>query len=221
MEQIKAEFIDKMGDDLRAANIARVSFNKWKTEFDEQDAKLITYLAAHEHTSPFRHLQLSIRCHAPIYLSRQLGKHQVGMSWNEVSRRYVSDKPELFKQDFRVRPEGGIKQGSGDEDIAYPRVWIGDHGYPIEMIMEALLDAYETAVDEDGFFKIAPECARATLPQSMMTSWVWTGSLISFYHLVRLRRDVHAQKEAQYFANQVEKICMKHFPHCWKALLEN
>lgn len=116
----------------------------------------------------------------------------------------------LFKQDFRVCPEGGIKQGSGHEDIVYPRVRIGDHSYPIEMIMEALLDSYETAVDEGGSFKIAPECARATLPQSMMTSWVWTGSLISFYHLVRLRRDVHAQKEAQYFANQVEKICMKH-----------
>ena len=221
MEQIKAEFIDKMGDDLRAANIARVSFNKWKTEFDEQDAKLITYLAAHEHTSPFRHLQLSIRCHAPIYLSRQLGKHQVGMSWNEVSRRYVSDNVELFKQDFRLRPDNGIKQGSSLEEGKYPDVWIGEHCFPIEMVLDALVEAYEVAVDDNGLHKIAPECARATLPQSMMTSWVWTGSLISFYHMVRLRRDGHAQKEAQYFANQVEKICMKHFPHCWKALLEN
>lgn len=47
-----------------------VCFNTWKTEFDERDARLITYLAAHEHT--FRHLQLSIRCEAPIYfLARQ------------------------------------------------------------------------------------------------------------------------------------------------------
>ena len=41
MEQIRAEFIDKMGDDLRAANIARVSFANWKEEFDEKDARLI------------------------------------------------------------------------------------------------------------------------------------------------------------------------------------
>ena len=221
MEQIRAEFIDKMGDDLRAANIARVSFANWKEEFDEKDARLIDYLARNEHTSPFRHLQLQVRCHAPIFIARQLGKHQVGMSWNEESRRYISSRPELFKQEFRKAPQGGIKQGSSSEVAEYPFVWIGNYAFTIEQVMEALVDTYECATDKDGEHQIAPECARATLPQAMMTSWVWTGSLLSFFHLVRLRRDSHAQKEVQVFAGHVEKICMKHFPHCWKALLEN
>ena len=33
---------------------------------------------------------------APVFVARQLVKHQVGLVWNEVSRRYVDDKPERY-----------------------------------------------------------------------------------------------------------------------------
>ena len=90
-----------MGSDLSVVNAARVSFAK-ESEWNgaapqginvllEQDRKLITYLATHNHWSPFAHAFLSFRIKAPVLVARQLVKHQVGLSWNEVSRRYVDE----------------------------------------------------------------------------------------------------------------------------------
>ena len=90
------QIVDKMGSDLTVVNSARVSFNKHKQEFGDNDEKLIAYLAKHNHWSPFSHCSLQFRIKAPIFVARQLVKHQVGLAWNEVSRRYVDDKPEFY-----------------------------------------------------------------------------------------------------------------------------
>ena len=209
MTQIKVEYLDHMGTDLTVANVARVSFDKWKEEFDEKDARLIKYLADHEHTSPFRHTAITLRCHAPIWLARQLGKHQVGMSWNETSRRYVEDNFEFYVPEYRERPEGSIKQGSGG---VHPN---NDYWQKATVaIQEHCLRAYETMISEG----VAPEQARGILPQNMMTSWVWTGSLMAFYHLWRLRVDGHAQVEAQEFAHAVDAQMKELFPLAWEAM---
>ena len=91
------ELIDKMGSDLSVVNAARVSYSKQKDVFDTSDEKLIEYLAEHNHWSPFAHASLQFRIEAPIFVARQLVKHQVGLVWNEVSRRYVDDEPTFFK----------------------------------------------------------------------------------------------------------------------------
>jgi thymidylate synthase ThyX len=121
-EQIKVELVDSMGSDLSTVNSARVSFDKEVEAVEARDEKLIKYLADHKHMTPFRHNQIQIRCHAPIFLARQLGKHQAGLSWNEVSRRYVSDKPEFYIPDYwRMKPKGSIKQGSSDLKVEEPK----------------------------------------------------------------------------------------------------
>ena len=208
---IKVELVDHMGTDLSVSNSARVSFSKWKDELEEGDTKLINYLAKHEHTSPFRHTRITLRCEAPIWLARQLGKHQVSMDWNEVSRRYVDTGFEFFVPDYRERPEGGIKQGSGGihpANEAWKNLTINHQ--------ERSLELYERMI-ESG---VAPEQARGILPQNMMTTWIWSGSLLGFFHLWRLRSDSHAQVEAQQFAQQVAGICEQLFPISWTALKE-
>ena len=90
------EIIDKMGSDLSVVNAARVSFNKRKDKFEDNDEKLIKYLAEHNHWSPFGHTTLQFLIKAPIFVARQLVKHQVGLVWNEVSRRYVDDEPQFY-----------------------------------------------------------------------------------------------------------------------------
>ena len=207
---MKVELVDSMGDDLRIANIARVSFNKWKKELGEKDASLINYLAAHEHSSPFRHTCISIRCKAPIFIARQLGKHQVGLTWNEVSRRYVDADIEFFVPDsWRSRPDDGIKQGSGGE---YKYQGAANSDY--EFLIKQCLEIYESFIRQG----VAPEQARMVLPQSMMTEWVWTGSLPAFFHVYRLRIDNHAQKEVRDFAKLLEEIVQPLFPVSWSAL---
>lgn len=210
MTQIKVELVDYMGDDLRVANVARVSFAKWKEEFDDKDARLIDYLASHEHSSPFRHTAISLRCKAPVFLARQLGKHQAGLSWNEVSRRYVDAGIELFVPDsWRSRPADGIKQGSGHE---HPH---SDYfKWKYEQLCKRAMHDYEEMV-EGG---VAPEMARMVLPQSMMVDFIWSGNLLSFFHVYRLRAGGGAQVEAKVFAEQLEAIVEPLFPHCWSAL---
>lgn len=220
MTGIKVELVDAMGNDLRVANIARVSFNKWKEELDDKDVKLINYLSAHAHNSPFRHVQVSLRCKAPVFLARQLQKHTVGLSWNEVSRRYVDVGIEFYSPDnWRSRPSDGIKQGSGSEVVKmlwknepYAADTTVEEGY--EAFLESAYDMYEAMLTAN----VAPEMARMVLPQSMMVEWVWTGSLEAFFHVYKLRSGEGAQVEAKDFAQLVEDIVSPIFPHCWSAL---
>jgi thymidylate synthase (FAD) len=217
-DQITVELIPELcaGTDLSIANIARVSFNKWKDQQDISDDNLIRYLANHGHSSPFRHVNISVRCSAPIHLARQLVKHQIGLSWNEVSRRYVKEPVELFNQEFRAAPQGSIKQGSAgviDEDLI-PSVKMGDH-FHINSIMEAMLKWYDECIEQG----VAPETVRGYMPQNMMTSWVWTGSLMAFAHMYLLRSESHAQKEANVFAEKLSTIIEPMFPVAWHALL--
>lgn len=208
------ELIDVMGDDLAVVNAARVSFGKSKEVFEDKDAKLIKYLADHEHSTPFRHPHVSIRCKAPVFLARQLGKHQAGLTWNEESRRYVDNEPEFYiPKEWRKKPEGSIKQGSGEsvELNSDMDVHISD---TYDHAVSFCLLAYNDMLQEG----VAPEMARMVLPQSMLVNWVWTGSLLAFFHVWRLRSGEHAQLEAQEFAKELDEIMTKQFPVSWEAL---
>ena len=114
---MKVEIIDIMGNDLSVVNAARVSYAKVKEKFDDSDDKLIKYLAEHNHWSPFAHTFLSFRIEAPIFVARQLVKHQIGLVWNEESRRYIDSVPTLHKiKQWREKPKNS-KQGSGDQIV--------------------------------------------------------------------------------------------------------
>src|SRR5210317_49192 len=109
---IEVTLIDHMGSDLSVVNAARVSFGKTHTEFDEvRDTKLIKYLAREKHYSPFNHTYVTFHVKAPMFVARQLVKHEY-MPWNEISRRYVDEEPEFYVPDvWRGRSEDK-KQGS-------------------------------------------------------------------------------------------------------------
>jgi thymidylate synthase (FAD) len=217
MSQIKVEYVDHMGSDLSVVNSARVSFDKEVDCVEAKDEKLIKYLADHKHMTPFRHNQIQIRCHAPIFIARQLGKHQAGLSWNEVSRRYVDTPPEFYMPDeWRGRPDGSIKQGSGGvvDSLKMDGVVHTINEFYVAMTYQTLTIYGEML--EQG---VAPEMARMVLPQSMMTSWYWTGNLLAFAHVYKERIAEGAQLEAQHFAKELDKIIRPLFPVSWAALV--
>lgn len=219
MSQIKVEYVDHMGQDITVSNVARVSFNRWREEFESGDAKLINYLADHGHSSPFRHPQIQLRCSVPIFIARQLQKHTVGLTWNEVSRRYVDSDIEFFVPDsWRSRPDASIKQGSGTGIIPEHRMVFSSDTAANYLspkdLFQVCLEVYEAMLSEG----VAPEMARMVLPQSMMTSFIWTGSLAAFFHVYKLRSESHAQLEAQEFATQLEAVIQPLFPCSWQAL---
>ena len=206
---MQVELVDHMGSDLSVVNAARVSYAKFKDHFEERDEKLIKFLAEHNHWSPFAHASLQFRIKAPVFVARQLVKHQVGLVWNEVSRRYVSFPAELYEiKEWRGKPENS-KQGSAGELKLDPTTL-----HNLEMFNKQALVLYNTLIGKG----IAPEQARSVLPQSMMTEWVWSGTLYAFARVCNLRCAKDTQQETQQVANQIRDICSKQFPISWKYL---
>jgi len=213
---MEVELIDHMGSDLSVINAARVSFAKMHEEFDEKgDTQLIKYLAEHDHWSPFGHASMQVHIKAPVFVARQLVKHQVGLVWNEVSRRYVDVEVEFYEpEEWRARPEN-LKQGSSDEVID-----INPHNFLVNYYQRALRSAkwtYEQLLREG----VTPEQARMVLPQSMMTEWYWSGTLYAFARVCNLRCKPAAQKETQEIAWKIDECAKKLFPVSWKAIRTN
>jgi thymidylate synthase (FAD) len=210
---IKVEFIDSFGSDDSVTNAARVSFNKVAENYTPaQNAKLIKYLAEHQHKSPFNHCFMSFRVKAPIMIARQLVKHEY-LPWNETSRRYCDDTPEFFDLKWRYRPEKSVKQGSGDEltqedqDKANAIFW-------------KLADQSLTAYEELLAMNVAPEQARAALLLDTCTDWVWSGSLFAFAKMCNLRLDSHTQKEATEVARLISNKAKELYPVSWSVLVK-
>lgn len=217
---MRVDYVDHMGSDLSVVNAARVSFDK-ESEWDhhdyghpvlsERDNKLIAYLASHNHWSPFAHTSVQLRVKAPIFVARQLVKHQVGGVWNEVSRRYVDSEPEFwFPDQWRGRPEGSMKQGSSG---VMPESAMWDSA--AKEHVKNCLAWYESAIASG----MAPEQARMILPQNMMTEWYWTGSLMFWARVCKQRLDPHAQQETREVAVGISQICQGLFPRSWIALM--
>jgi thymidylate synthase (FAD) len=206
------ELLEVFGSDLTVVNAARVSFAKESSEFTGKDARLIEYLAKHNHVSPFFHPQVRLRIRMPIFVAREWYRHQIGFARNEVSRRYVSDLPCLWLpdvEDFREK-DPNLKQGSRD-------VCVGKSEQLRELVeglYENSLKMYKTLLDNG----VAPEIARVVLPQSMYTEFIETGSLAAYARLYKLRNSPDAQKEIRKYADMLGEIMQNAFPVSWKAL---
>ena len=215
---MKVEYIDHMGSDLSVVNAARVSFDKesewdygvdgYKGKLKQADKKLISYLASHGHWSPFAHTSISLRWKAPIFVARQLVKHQVGLTWNEVSRRYVKAEPELWWPEKWRKAAENVKQGSSDEEFFSKDMDC------FCLNSELSLWNYKALIEQG----MCPEQARMFLPQNTMTEWIWTGSLYAWVRVWKQRTYPTAQAETRELVRQIEPIIKQHFPVSWEAL---
>ena len=216
MTMIAATYVDHCGNDLTTVNAARVSFGKeseWEYGEDGthylsyKDAKLIKYLAEHKHFSPFGHAFASFRVKAPIFVARQLVKHQY-LRWNEISRRYVDDEPEFYMPKVWRGRSADKKQGS--DGVVNLSLEYKPDQYCVDM-QEYYLDLLKSGV--------APEQARMVLPQSTMTEWYWSGSLDAFADMCKLRCKEDTQYETRLVADQISEKMKQLFPVSWEALV--
>ena len=208
------KLVDYMGSDLTVVNAARVSFGKQKIEFEDGDEKLINYLAKHNHWSPFGHCSAQFHIKAPVFVARQLVKHQIGLTWNEISRRYVDSEPEFFEPNVWRGAADNKKQGSSDEsiDINPKNNMVNDYQHALNRAKWT----YEELLRKG----VCPEQARMVLPQSMITEWYWSGTLYAFARVCNLRCKPDAQQETREIANMIDKECGKLFPISWSALID-
>jgi thymidylate synthase (FAD) len=210
---MEVTLIDKMGTDALVVDSARVSFSKEASNYtEEQNAKLINYLARHQHFTPFTHPQIVVREKVPIFVARQRFKHTVGFSYNEVSRRYVDDKPEFYIPDGWRQKADNKKQGSMEELVASNKQMCDLYAELINFVSVTYAAMLE--------YNVAPELARMVLPQSMYTEYFVTGSLAAFARAYKLRSEEHAQKEIQDLAVEWDKLIRPLFPVSWAALVD-
>jgi len=214
---IEVTYVNHMGDDLSVVNAARVSFGK-KSDYmprvhngeakvlQHKDDRLIKYLAKHKHKSPFNHTFTTFHVKAPVFVARQLVKHEY-MPWNEISRRYVDSEPEFYQpEEWRGR-SADKKQGSDGTVKSNANV---------PYFNDTMLGVYTQLLDEG----VAPEQARMVLPQSMMTEWYWSGTLYAFAKMCSLRLKADTQVETQYVAQKIALTMADLYPVSWDALME-
>ena len=214
---ITVTYVDHMGSDLSVVNAARVSFGKksdWLPRIHNGEAKalsakdcrLIAYLARHNHKSPFNHTFTTFHVKAPVFVARQLVKHEY-MPWNEISRRYVDEEPELYEAPIWRGRSADKKQGSEGEVKSNANIFY--HNNQPLMLYKQLLD--------EG---VAPEQARMVLPQSMMTEWYWSGTVFSFAKMCSLRCKDDTQAETRIVADAIDEEMENLYPISWEALRE-
>lgn len=230
-QEISVEYVDHMGSDMRVLNMARQSFGKWKDESEElteRDLSLLEYLStgvakeergdyeamykASTHWTPFAHCQLSIRVSVPVFLARQLVKHQVGLVWSEESRRYMSSEVSYWlPKQVHAKPEGSVKQGSGD--VHSDSDWLVAY---MKTATKTAIGNYYYLLEQG----VAPEEARMVLPLNHMVNFTWTGSLVALLRVLKQRQDSHAQLAAQEFAEKLKPILLQHFPNAANAFIK-
>ena len=194
---MKIELLEIFGNDEMVVNAARVSYGKEAINYtSEENKSLINYLASHGHTSPFRHPQIQFRITCPIYVERQLFKHQVGLSANSISGRYVDFIDNYYRiEDFRLQSKSS-KQGSGQDLEMY------DNDAAL-IIQDAVINYCATAYHELLQLGVAKEQARTVLPLNLETTFIWTGSLLAYINFWKLRITKDTQAETRYIAMEM------------------
>ena len=204
--------IDRMGEEIKAVNSARVSFGKYKTEFDEKDAVLLNFLIDEKHFAPLEHISMTFLVHCPLYVRGQWHRHRTA-SYNEISRRYTEVDMELYTPSQYRGQSKDNKQASIDDEF----LKCSDEAEKImQEANDKALESYEKLLE----MGVCREQARGILPQNMMTTFYCTMNMRNALHFLSLRMESHAQWEIRVYANAIHDILKEYYPNIIKAFDE-
>jgi thymidylate synthase (FAD) len=201
--------IDRMGEEVKAVNAARVSFGKFRTEMNDKDKVLLQFLIEEEHFAPLEHITLTFLVHCPLYVRGQWHRHR-SASYNEISRRYTEVDMELYTPSQYRGQSTDNKQASIDDEF----LKCSDEAEKImQEANESALKTYEKLLE----LGVCREQARGVLPQNMMTTFYCTMNLRNCLHFLSLRMDAHAQWEIRVYANAIHDILKEFYPNVIEA----
>jgi len=195
--------------------IARVSSSR-EDKTAEPD-KLINYLIKHSHWSPFEHGFISMKIVTSKAIAIQLLRHR-SFTFQEFSQRYakVTDM-----EPIELRGQAEKNRQSSTDVIGHNKIQ-DEQGNWSHVTMDVMVSGHLKATDElynkllDA--GVAKECARFILPMTTQTTLYMSGPIRSWIHMVNLRDDSHAQKEAQLIAKEMKRIFIRELPIVSKAL---
>lgn len=215
------DYISHMGTDLSVVNAARVSFGTEKEQVDEKDIKLINYLMAHNHSSPFEHCTLTFKFTVPLFIRSQHHRHRT-WAYNEISRRYTSVDMRFYSPDqFRTQHKSN-RQASNDElinptlDSSYLSGGYEAASTAIKDHHTRSMNLYKSLIEKG----VCREQARGVLPQNLYTEYYGTVNLHNLLKFISLRSHEGAQWEIQQVAQACLEIAKKHFPHSVEAYIK-
>lgn len=216
------EYISHMGSDLSVVNAARVSFGSEKEEVDEKDIKLINYLMAHNHSSPFEHCTITFRFTVPLFIRSQHHRHRT-WAYNEISRRYTSVDIQFYEpSEFRTQHKSNRQAST--ENLIDPILESNRDGSPTLSSASSQIRAHHKesmrlfeALLESG---VCREQARGVLPQNLYTQYYGTVNLHNLLKFISLRSHEGAQWEIQQVAESCLEIAEELFPHSVQAFIQ-
>ncbi|GAA5513227.1 flavin-dependent thymidylate synthase [Deinococcus carri] len=209
--------VQSVGDDKMITNAARVSFGgDSNAPLNERDEKLIRYLLRHQHGSPFEHNLITFKIVCPIFVDRQLVRHRVGVSKNEISGRYVEMQernftPPSFRKQAPSNRQASVEDDGTLDQAAAARVW--------EEAWRQAFGAYQELLA----LGVTREQARGVLPLSLYTESYYTFNVRSLLHFLELRDHEGAQYETRLYARAMAELAGPLFPVTFREwrLLKN
>ena len=192
---------EHMGSDLSIVRNARVSYDaEWRTGEDEgKDSKLLKYLLANKHTSPFEAVTFTFDIKCPIFVARQWHRHRT-FSFNEISARYAQLPAEYYVPDAAqiTTQSKSSKQARTTEQHHAADAWRTSFDEHCRLAFEV----YEAAL-RDG---VPRELARSVLPMATYTHFFGTVNLLNLIKFLRLRLHPHAQWEIRQYAYAILEL---------------
>ena len=217
------EYVSHMGTDLSVVNAARVSFGSEKEEVDEKDIKLINYLMAHNHSSPFEHCTLTFKFTVPLFIRSQHHRHRT-WAYNEISRRYTSVDIQFYEPK-RFRTQHKSNRQASTEELVDPIVEYNRSGLPVSGLASEMVRAHhnESIKLFNELLKsgVCREQARGALPQNLYTQYYGTVNLHNLLKFISLRSHEGAQWEIQQVAEACLEIAEDLFPNSVQAFIKH
>jgi len=178
------------------------------------DSKLLSFLYANKHMTPFEMCELAIEVQAPIMVFREWHRHRT-QSYNEFSARY-EQMPDLhyLPDAGRIQKQSAAnKQGSGDTyDATFARSVVDRLAFQ----QRDIYASYDKWVNDDG---VAKEVARLNTPVSRYSKMRAKTDLRNWLGFLQLRMAGNAQLEIRQYANAVAEIVKELWPRTF-ALFE-
>ena len=172
----------------------------------ETAPKLLRYLIAHKHWSPFQMSSATIKIVTSRAIAAQILRHR-SFSFQEFSQRY-SEVIDL--EEIQWRSQGKTNRQVGDEEY----ILNVDSQEIVDRSLRTSQEAYSKLLEEG----VAKECARMVLPMTTETTMYMAGDLRSWIHYIDLRSKEDTQKEHREIAEGIKDIFKKEFPVISEAL---
>ena len=199
--------------------IARVSSKREDKQAEPE--RLINYLIKNKHWSPFEHGFMTLKIVTTKAIGIQLLRHR-SFTFQELSQRYAVVGDNMEPIELRAQATNNRQSST---DVFDPMITIGSKlngSHPQQEKASELIAEYidwgQRLYNQLLEAGVARECARMILPMSTQTVIYMSGPVRSWIHMIQLRDDGHAQKEAQLIAKEMKKIFREQFPLITKAL---